>query len=106
MPKNKRLIQNGEIVYPITLQGNVIGLQKTITDKLPIISSSQPQTSVPERQVWIDVGEEAEEIEEVVQPTRSFFVQEEEQLTFENNEEDLSFDNSNNNDNIVFEGEN
>lgn len=52
---NRRLKLGDSIVYPITQQTNVIGLQKTITDKLPIVSSTTPQNYV-EKQVWLDIG--------------------------------------------------
>lgn len=56
--KNKRLVLNGDIIYPFTKQENVIGLQKTIKEKLPIISSSEPSEGFVERQAWLelDVG--------------------------------------------------
>ena len=63
--KNRRLVIDGDIVYPITKQENVIGLQKTIKDKLPIVSSEAPENYV-EKQVWIDTSEQIEE--ELVQP--------------------------------------
>lgn len=76
--KNKRLIQGNDIIYPFTKQENVIGLQKTITDKLPIVSETVPEAFVT-KQVWIDVSEEEEQYEiPVVEETREFFVQEEE----------------------------
>lgn len=79
--KNRRLIQGNDIIYPFTKQENVIGLQKTITDKLPIVSSSTPQEGFVAKQVWIDVSEEEEEQYEipVVEETRGFFVQDEEE---------------------------
>lgn len=78
--KNRRLIQGNDIIYPFTKQENVIGLQKTITDKLPIVSSSTPQAGFVAKQVWIDVSEEEEQYEiPVVEETRGFFIQEEEE---------------------------
>lgn len=56
--KNKRLVLDGDIIYPFTKQENVIGLQKTIKEKLPIVSSSEPSEGFVERQAWLelDVG--------------------------------------------------
>ena len=56
---NRRLLLGSDIVYPITRQQNVIDLQKTIKEKLPIISNTQPTTDIV-RQVWVDtsVGQE------------------------------------------------
>lgn len=63
--KNKRLVLNGDIVYPFTKQENVIGLQKTIKEKLPIISNSEPSEGFVERQSWIEPSGQmlAEDIE-------------------------------------------
>ena len=58
--KNRRLIQGDDIIYPFTRQENVIGLQKTIKEKLPIVSSETPDNYV-ERQVWLDTSEQIEE---------------------------------------------
>ncbi len=58
--KNRRLIQGDDIIYPITRQENVIGLQKTIKEKLPIVSSETPDTYI-ERQVWLDTSEQEED---------------------------------------------
>ena len=52
---NRRLLLGSDIVYPITKQENVINLQKTIKEKLPIISNTQPSTNIT-RQVWIDTS--------------------------------------------------
>ena len=55
---NRRLLKGEAIVYPITRQENVIGLQRTITDKLPIVSSEAPaQGTYVERQSWFDTSE-------------------------------------------------
>lgn len=83
---NRRLVVNGDIVYPITLADNVIHLQKEITEKLPIISSEEP-TSFVERQVWLDVSEE-ENGEQEVEELMSL---EEEQLGFESSDEPEDF---------------
>ena len=56
MEKNRRLVLGDDIIFPITKHENVIGLQKTIKEKLPIISSDQPE-NFTERQVWIDTKE-------------------------------------------------
>ena len=53
--KNRRLVQGEDIIYPITKQENVIGLQKTIKEKLPIISENQPQSGFVKGQTWIKV---------------------------------------------------
>ena len=53
--KNRRLVQGEDIIYPITKQENVIGLQKTIKEKMPIISENQPQSGFVNRQTWIKV---------------------------------------------------
>lgn len=55
--KNRRLIQGTDIIYPFTRQENVIGLQKTITDKLPIVSPTTPQGNFVPKQVWIDTSD-------------------------------------------------
>lgn len=47
-----------DIVYPFTRQENVINLQKTITEKLPIIQSTQPQSGFVPKQAWLDTSEE------------------------------------------------
>ena len=60
---NKRLIRGDEIIYPITNAGNIIGLQGTIKEKLPIVSPSTPQQGV-ERQAWIKIGDNEEYSEE------------------------------------------
>lgn len=57
--KNRRLVLDGDIIFPITKQENVIGLQKTIKEKLPIVSPTAPNQLI-ERQVWIDTNEEDE----------------------------------------------
>ena len=54
--KNRRLVLDNDIIYPFTRQENVIGLQKTIKEKLPIVSTSTPDSDI-ERQVWIDTNE-------------------------------------------------
>ena len=54
--KNRRLIQGEDIVYPITKQENIIHLQKTITDKLPIVSDTTPTSGYVPKQVWLDTG--------------------------------------------------
>lgn len=70
---NRRLIQGDKIVYPITQQQNVIGLQKTITDKLPIVSPETPTEGMfVEKQVWLDTSDDdGEEVEPVVVPLRT-----------------------------------
>lgn len=55
--KNRRILQGTDIIYPFTKQENVIGLQKTITDKLPIVSESTPQSGYVPKQVWVDIGD-------------------------------------------------
>lgn len=52
---NRRLLKGQDIVYPITRQENVINLQKTIKEKMAIVSSQQPQQAI-ERQVWLDTS--------------------------------------------------
>ena len=58
--QDKRLMLNGNIIYPYTKHENVLGLQQTITDKLPIVSDSQPQENYVEKQVWIKTEGDAE----------------------------------------------
>lgn len=65
--KNRRLLQGNDIVYPITKQENVIGLQKTITDKMTIVSTTQPIADIVEKQIWIQPQGEAEDINVDVQ---------------------------------------
>lgn len=95
--KNRRLLQGSDVIYPITKHENVIGLQKTINAKLPFVSSREPQ-SVPDRQVWLDIRDSGENNYEDTENNRGFFfepqpsekpffIQEEEPLTFDNNEE-------------------
>lgn len=57
--KSRRLLQGNTIIYPFTKQENIIGLQKTITDKLPIVSSSTPTTDYVDKQVWLDTSGES-----------------------------------------------
>lgn len=58
---NRRIKKGDAIVYPITDQQNVIGLQGTIKEKLPIVSESTPQVGdYVEKQVWIDIGDSYE----------------------------------------------
>ena len=59
--KSRRLLQGDVIIYPYTKQENVIGLQKTITDKLPIVSNTAPSAGFVQKQVWLDISGEAEE---------------------------------------------
>ena len=54
--KNRRLMQGTSIIYPITRQENVIGLQGTIKEKMAIVSPTQPQQAI-ERQVWLDTSD-------------------------------------------------
>ena len=54
---SKRLLQGDKIVYPFTKQENIIGLQKTITDKLPIVSEDVPQTGYVPKQVWLNLDD-------------------------------------------------
>lgn len=55
MEKNRRLMLGPDIIYPITRQENVINLQKTIKEKMAIVSPDQPQQAI-ERQVWLDTS--------------------------------------------------
>ena len=52
---NRRIKIGGNVVYPITRQQNVIGLQKTIKEKMAIVSYAKPQGTVFERQAWIQL---------------------------------------------------
>lgn len=52
---NRRLKKGNNIVYPITSQENVIGLQATIKEKLPIVSDSTPEQFVA-GQVWLNTS--------------------------------------------------
>lgn len=104
--KNKRLVLGDTIIYPFTKQENVIGLQKTIKEKLPTVSANSPESAV-ERQVWIKPEEETEEYVPFYLNT-SQEVPVNEQLYFEENvEESLTFGNNNNDNEILtFEGVN
>lgn len=65
---NRRIKRGDDIVYPITRQENVINLQKTIKEKLPISSSNEPEEGTyVEKQVWLDTSEIQIEV-----PSRSF----------------------------------
>ena len=86
--KNTRLIQGSDIIYPVTKQENIIGLSQ----RFPIISSSQPQGQVPNRQIWLDVGGEQE---------ITFGINERNAHTTRN--ELLSFGNIEENENLTFE---
>ena len=57
--KNRRLVLDNDIIYPFTRHENVIGLQGTIKEKLPIVSPTTPNQQI-ERQVWIDTNDEDE----------------------------------------------
>lgn len=96
--KNRRLLQGQTIIYPFTKQENIIGLQKTIKEKLPIVSSSQPTSDYVERQVWVDTSDNEQEgfyIEETPQENLTF--------TIQNNEQGLTFGSeSEENDNLTF----
>lgn len=61
--KSRRLLQGQTIIYPITRQENVIGLQNTIKEKLPIVSETAPTQAVV-RQVWIDTSNQSEDTTE------------------------------------------
>ena len=61
--KNRRLMQGTDIIYPFTKQENVIGLQRTITDKLPIVSPTAPQSGFVPKQVWIDTSDSSNDQE-------------------------------------------
>lgn len=65
--KNRRLIFGDSIIYPFTRHQNVIGLQKQITDKLPIISESQPSENFVRNQAWFQLVEEEEEEQQAQQ---------------------------------------
>lgn len=64
---NKRLMLDTDIVYPFTKQENIINLQKTITEKLPIVQQTQPQTGFVPKQVWLDTSET-----QIEMPSRNF----------------------------------
>ena len=59
---DKVIVQGSDIVYPYTKQENVIGLQQTIREKLPIVSETTPQSGFVPQQVWIDIGGERETV--------------------------------------------
>lgn len=83
---NRRLLLGNDIVYPITKQENVINLQKTIKEKLPIVSSSQPTSGFVARQVWVDTGNGSQEqlsFENIINGGLTFGMPANEQLTFE-----------------------
>lgn len=52
----RRLLQGNKVIYPVTRQEAVIGLQGTIKEKMTIVSPTQPQVAI-ERQVWLDISE-------------------------------------------------
>ena len=113
LTKDGRLIQGKVFIKPITTHENVEGLQKEITDKLPIVSEQQPQSGFVQNQVWLDINPgEGNNESEVLEPNYPGYInpihdgvlQETPQ---ENLIEDLVFDNEENNDNIILiEGEN
>ena len=104
--ENRRLIHNGKPLYPFTKQENVIGLQETIVEKLPIISNQEPQSGFVPKQAWLDISnDDGEQI--IVMPSipvqnnnssgnNSFVEQEESQETV------FVGGNTNNNDEEVF----
>lgn len=49
---NRRLMQGGTIIYPITSEQNIVGLK----NRFPIISAQQPQGQFVERQAWLDTS--------------------------------------------------
>ena len=107
--KNKRLIQNGDIIYPFTKQENVIGLQKTIKEKLPVVASTAP-TNFVERQVWIDTTENDENPNDeivlmAVPKIESTLIFEDRALNISSGEENR-FYNDENNDTLYFGEEN
>ena len=59
--KSRRILQGEVVIYPFTKQENVIGLQKTITDKLPIVSSQQPTQGFVQKQAWFDTNDDSNE---------------------------------------------
>ena len=76
--RRRRLVIDGEVFYPITDADSVIHLQREITEKLPIVSNTQPQvgTFVP-NQVWIDTSGEDQQQSQMVMfsnPTPRSFV--------------------------------
>lgn len=115
LTKDGHLLQGNCVVNPFTKHENVEGLQKEITDKLPIVSAQEPQSGFVPNQVWLDISENegVEEVEtEALEPrTPSYhnpihdIVQE---VPQEHLVEELVFDNEENNDNIILieEGEN
>lgn len=71
--KSRRLLQGQVVIYPFTKQQNVIGLQKTITDKLPIVSPEQPQDNFVDKQAWFEVSDDDnEDVEENYGSQQSF----------------------------------
>lgn len=66
--ENRRLLDGQKVVYPFTKQENIIGLQKTISDKLPIVSASAPSSGTfVEKQIWLDIGSEEDSEERAIQ---------------------------------------
>lgn len=112
----RRLMKGTQIVYPYTKQQLVMGLQRTIRDKLPIKSATEPENVVP-RQIWLDISNQEEgpisqlEFEEgveqanvdfqILEPARA------DQLEFEDSPVNnvLAFGESSNNEHLVFERE-
>lgn len=88
MAKKKRITENGEVVMPITEQDCVIGLQKTIKEKLPIVSETQPQQGFVERQAWINVDNSLPNSENEVELNNSIQLENEEIIEHSNLEEE------------------
>ena len=56
---DRRILQGNTVIYPFTKQQNIIGLQGTIIEKLPIASDTAPETGLIENQkVWLDTRPE------------------------------------------------
>lgn len=122
LTKDGHLLQGNCVVNPFTKHENVEGLQKEITDKLPIVSAQEPQSGFVPNQVWLDIGNsnnaedplhnaEYEIVDHVNIPNYNDpIIHEtvEEHLVEEPLVEELIFDNEENNDNIILieEGEN
>ena len=112
----RRLMYCGQVLYPFTKQELVIGLQKTIKEKLPLSGDTEPTNAV-QHQIWLDTSGgnvENDDVEfedgnlaqtihdfQIVNPARA------EQLVFEDTprlQDGLEFGESSD-EHLVFEGE-
>ena len=85
---NRRLIQGGNIIFPITSVDNIVNLKS----RFAIVSPSQPQGQFVERQAWLDINCEQAENEQNNDNLSFGNLQETERLNFgEDNGQSLQF---------------